>query len=95
MIPLSAAARLDAILRALADPTRRELYRLIGSRPGQSTAGLVAQVGGMTRWGVMKHLGVLREAGLIQTLPEGRQRRHYAEAAALEPLSRWLASAEW
>jgi hypothetical protein len=38
----------------------------------------------------MKHLAVLREAGMIQTLPEGRRRRHYRDPRALGPLLDWL-----
>ena len=83
--------QLDNVLRALADRTRRQLYRRIASQPGLSTAQLTDRVFGMTRWGVMKHLEVLRVAGLIQTLPEGRRRRHYPEPAALRPLRAWLA----
>ncbi len=45
----------------------------------------------MTRWGVMKHLAILDGAGLIQTMPEGRHRRHFHEPQALDPLRRWLA----
>jgi DNA-binding transcriptional ArsR family regulator len=82
--------RLDDVFRALADPTRRRLYRSIAGQPGLTTAQLSSAVVGMTRWGVMKHLEVLRAAGLIQTLPEGRHRRHYAEPAALAPLRAWL-----
>jgi DNA-binding transcriptional ArsR family regulator len=85
---------LDLLLRALADPTRRRLYRLLGSKPGMTTHELAAQVPGMTRWGVMKHLAQLREAGLVQTLPEGRRRRHFREEAALVPLRRWLDAAD-
>ncbi len=48
---------------------------------------------GMTRFGVMKHLAVLRDAGLIQTLPAGRRRHHYGVERALEPLREWLAPA--
>jgi DNA-binding transcriptional ArsR family regulator len=77
-------------LRALADPTRRRLYELLGRRPGLTTAQLVASTPGITRWGVMKHLAVLRDAGLVQTFPEGRRRRHFREIAALTPLRQWL-----
>jgi predicted transcriptional regulator len=42
----------------------------------------------------MKHLTVLREAGMIQTLPEGRRRRHYRIPGAFGDLQRWLAEAE-
>lgn len=84
---------LDQILRALADPTRRELYLGIARKPGQSTSDLAHATRSMTRWGVMKHLDVLREAGLIQTLSAGRQRHHYHERAALLPLAEWLRAA--
>jgi DNA-binding transcriptional ArsR family regulator len=84
--------RLDAVFRAVADPTRRRLLSLITSRPGLTTAQLAALTRGMTRWGVMKHLESLRAAGLIQTLPEGRHRRHYPERTALDPLRSWLAA---
>jgi hypothetical protein len=44
----------------------------------------------MSRWGVIKHMAVLRDVGLIQTMATGRLRRHYAEIAALGPLRQWL-----
>lgn len=87
-------SRLDELLRALADPTRRRLLGLVARQPGLTTAELAALTKGMTRWGVMKHLAVLGSAGLIQTMPEGRYRRHFHEPAAVEPLRRWLARAE-
>jgi len=83
--------RLDAVMRALADPTRRQLYALIAAQPGLTTNQLALRIGGMSRWGVMKHLAVLRDAGLLLTMPEGRRRRHYRESAPLEGLERWLA----
>ncbi len=82
--------RLDDILRALSDPTRRRLLQLVTDKPGMSTAELAQRTPDMTRWGVMKHLAVLEAAGLIQTMPEGRRRRHFHEAQALDPLRRWL-----
>jgi DNA-binding transcriptional ArsR family regulator len=82
--------QLDEVVRALADPTRRELLRTVIDRPGLSTAQLAATIDGMTRWGVMKHLDVLRDAGLIQTMAEGRHRRHFPERAGLRPLRQWL-----
>jgi predicted transcriptional regulator len=81
---------LDDVLRALADPTRRDLLRAVVRQPGQSTAQLVGRTAEMTRWGVMKHLTVLRDAGLIQTMAEGRQRRHFPERGALRSLRQWL-----
>jgi predicted transcriptional regulator len=85
---------LDAVLRALSDSTRRRLYTMITREPGMSTAELAARTPGMTRWGVMKHLAVLRDARLIQTLPEGRRTLHYGEPSALESLRSWLAGQE-
>ena len=87
------APDLDRLLRAVADPTRRRILRLLSQRPGLTTNEIAGGVPGMTRWGVMKHLALLEEAGLVQTLPEGRRRRHFREAAALRPLSDWLAEA--
>src|SRR5687768_12152578 len=91
MIPVG-DDRLDALMRAVSDPTRRKLLGLVRAQPGLTTAELAAATHGMTRWGVMKHLDSLASAGLIQSLPEGRNRRHYHEPHGLDPLARWLAS---
>lgn len=80
----------DRIYRALADPTRRRLLQRLAERPGLSTGQLVAGVPGLSRWAVMKHLGVLRDCELVQTLPQGRRRRHYADLRALERCRDWL-----
>lgn len=80
----------DVLFRAVADETRRAIFMALMRSPGLSTTQLVASTQGMTRWGVMKHIAVLREAGLIQTMTEGRQRRHYPEPSALGVLRRWL-----
>lgn len=86
------SADLDRLLRALADPTRRRILQLLAQRPGMTTKEIAGHIHGMTRWGVMKHLAVLGDAGLVQTLPEGRRRRHFREGAALKPLQDWLAT---
>lgn len=86
------SARLDAVLRALADPTRRQTYLWLRAQPGLTTNELASRIPAMTRWGVMKHLVVLRAGGLVQSLEEGRRRRHYADGAAVEPLRHWLAA---
>ncbi len=83
-------SKLDAICRALADPTRREILRRLGAAPGATTAELTAVASTISRFAVMKHLEVLRRAGLMRSMDEGRRRRHYREAAALEPLRAWL-----
>jgi DNA-binding transcriptional ArsR family regulator len=86
-------AELDGIFHALADPTRRAIYRELRAQPGLTTGQLAEATRGMTRWGVMKHLGVLRSASLVHTLHDGRRRRHYADPAALVEARRWLGEA--
>ncbi len=86
----SEADRLDRAFQALSDPTRRSIWLELGREPGLTTAGLGARRKHMTRWAVMKHLRVLRDAGLIETLPEGRARRHYRDERGLRTLRRWL-----
>ena len=83
--------QLDLLTRALSDRTRRNLLAIIGRQPGLTTAELARRTKAMSRWGVMKHLAVLAAAGLIQSMPEGRRTRHFAERHALEPLRDWLA----
>jgi len=81
---------LDRTFRALGDETRRRIWRLLGERPGASTTDLTAAFPRLSRWAVMKHLGVLREADLVQTLPQGRQRHHYRVERSLELVRAWL-----
>jgi len=85
---------LSATCHALADPTRRLLLATLARDPGATTTDLARAAPRMSRWAVMKHLTVLREAGMIQTLPEGRRRRHYQVPGALRDLQGWLAEAE-
>ena len=87
---IKASSRVDGLLAALGDPTRRALFEVIAAQPGITTSKLTSRAGSVTRWAVMKHLTVLREADLIQTMATGRLRHHYAEKAALGPLRDWL-----
>jgi DNA-binding transcriptional ArsR family regulator len=86
----SQTERLDRAFQALSDATRRSIWMELGREPGLTTAELVARRKRVTRWAVMKHLRVLRDAGLIETLPEGRARRHYRDDRGLRTLKRWL-----
>jgi DNA-binding transcriptional ArsR family regulator len=81
----------DDLMAAVGDPTRRAMFEAIAAQPGVTTSQLTSRASTITRWAVMKHLAVLRDAGLIQTMATGRLRRHYAEKAALGPLRDWLA----
>lgn len=82
--------RLDAICRALSDPTRRSILGRLAKASGATTSELTALAPTISRFAVMKHLEVLRRSGLMRSMDEGRRRRHYREAAALEPLRAWL-----
>ena len=62
---------LDPVWKALADPTRRAILDLLRRNP-RTTTEIVERIPGLSRFGVMKHLAVLREAGLVQTREEGR-----------------------
>jgi len=65
--------KLDPVWKALADPTRRSILDLLRDRP-LTTTEIVEGFPHLTRFGVMKHLDALREAGLVNTREEGRQR---------------------
>lgn len=65
--------KLDPVWKALADPTRRSILDLLRDRP-LTTTEIVDAFPHLTRFGVMKHLDALREAGLVNTREEGRQR---------------------
>lgn len=84
------AHQVDALLFALADPTRRQIFESVVHAPGVTTSELCDETKSISRWGVIKHMNVLRDAGLIQTMATGRLRRHYAEPATLAALRTWL-----
>ncbi|HZE81032.1 MAG TPA: metalloregulator ArsR/SmtB family transcription factor [Candidatus Polarisedimenticolia bacterium] len=65
--------KLDPVWKALSDPTRRAVLDLLRDRP-RTTTEIVDAFPHLTRFGVMKHLDTLREAGLVHTREEGRQR---------------------
>jgi DNA-binding transcriptional ArsR family regulator len=68
---VSAKGDLDPVWRALADPTRRAILDLLRGR-SRTTQEIAGEIPKLTRFGVMKHLAVLREAGLVQTRESGR-----------------------
>jgi DNA-binding transcriptional ArsR family regulator len=79
------------VFRALADPTRRALLDSLFSRDGQTLNELCANFPEMTRFGVMKHLGVLAEANLVVTARHGRTKRHYLNPVPIEQVAnRWI-----
>ncbi|MFK7945081.1 MAG: metalloregulator ArsR/SmtB family transcription factor [Paracoccaceae bacterium] len=81
---------MDQIFKALSDPTRRALLDALRSEDGQSLTQLEARLE-MTRFGVMKHLGVLEAANLVVTKKVGRFKYHYLNAQPLqEVIDRWI-----
>jgi DNA-binding transcriptional ArsR family regulator len=81
---------LDAVWKALSDPTRRAILDLLRQGPRTTTA-IVGAFPRLTRFGVMKHIEVLREAGLIETREEGRQRVNSLNVIPIRQIyERWV-----
>ena len=80
----------DRVFRALADPTRRLLLDRLFERDGRTLAELGSEVE-MTRFGVMKHLRVLEDAGLVVTRRSGREKLHFLNAVPIRLIhDRWI-----
>jgi DNA-binding transcriptional ArsR family regulator len=80
----------DRVFKALADPTRRFLLDLLFERDGRTLTELEAEVE-MTRFGVMKHLRVLEDAGLVVTRKAGREKLHHLNAVPIRLIhNRWI-----
>ena len=80
----------DRVFKALADPTRRFLLDRLFVRDGQTLTQLESQVE-MTRFGVMKHLRILEDAGLVVTRREGREKRHFLNPVPIRLVhDRWI-----
>ena len=80
----------DHVFRALADPTRRHLLDRLFERDGRTLTELESELE-MTRFGVMKHLRVLEDAGLVVTRKEGREKLHFLNVVPLRLVhDRWI-----
>jgi DNA-binding transcriptional ArsR family regulator len=81
---------MDEVFKALADPTRRGLLDRLFERDGQ-TLGELEEGLSMTRFGVMKHLKVLEEAGLLTTRKRGREKLHFLNPVPIRLVyERWV-----
>ena len=78
----------EAVFRAIADPTRREILRLL--RGGEKTVGQVAVNFRMSRPAISKHLRLLRTAGLVATRRQGAARICLLKARPLKAVDDWL-----
>jgi uncharacterized protein YndB with AHSA1/START domain len=81
---------MDEVFRALADPTRRSLLDELFKRDGQTLSALERRLP-MTRFGVMKHLKVLEEAGVVVTKRRGREKLHFLNPVPIRLVhDRWV-----
>ena len=81
---------MDAVFKALADPTRRGMLDRLRLEPGLTLKAL-SDGPDMTRFGVMKHLEVLEAAGLVTAVRRGREKHHYLNPIPLEEIAgRWI-----
>jgi len=78
----------EVLFRALADPTRRAIFERLCRDGDQTVAALTARAG-VSQPAVSKHLGVLKQAGLVRDRHQGRQTHYCAQPRALAPLIDW------
>ena len=80
----------DRVFKALADPTRRHLLDRLFERDGRTLRELTEELE-MTRFGVMKHLQVLEDAGLVVSRKAGREKLHYLNPVPIQRIhDRWI-----
>jgi DNA-binding transcriptional ArsR family regulator len=86
---MTQAAAVDAVMRTLADPTRRAVFeRIVKSQ--EITVAELTRGSGVTQSAVSQHLRSLKQAGLIADRPEGRNVHYRADPKGLAPLVDWM-----
>ena len=78
----------DLLFKTLADPTRRAIFERL-CRDGEQTVGALTARAKVSQPAVSKHLGILKQAGLVRDRHEGRQTHYSAQLGALGPLIDW------
>ncbi len=78
----------DMLFRTLADPTRRAIFERL-CREGEKTVGALTARAGVSQPVVSRHLGLLKQAGLVRDRHAGRQTHYSAQLGALTPLVDW------
>src|SRR5947209_19820057 len=78
----------DILFKPLGDPTRRAIFERL-CREGEQTVGALTAEAGVSQPAVSKHLGLLKQAGLVRDRHEGRQTHYRAQLGALAPLIDW------
>jgi DNA-binding transcriptional ArsR family regulator len=82
-------AETDDVFKALADPTRRALFESL-VREGERTVHALTAQAGVSQPTVSKHLGILKDAGLVRDRRQGRETYYSAQPQALTPLIDWM-----
>lgn len=86
---MTPAATIDAVMRTLADPTRRAVFeRIVGSE--EINVAELTRGSGVTQGAISQHLKSLKQAGLIAQRPDGRNVYYRAQPEGLSPLADWL-----
>ena len=86
---MTEAATINAVMRTLADPTRRAVFeRIVGS--DEITVGELTRGSGVTQGAISQHLKSLKQAGLVAERPEGRNVYYRAQPEGLAPLVDWM-----
>src|SRR5690349_13943598 len=81
----------DAVIAAIADPSRRRILDALRVEDGQSISGLTERLAPLGRHAVLKHVGVLEAAGLIVSRKDGRVRHCYLNPVPIVQLAqRWI-----
>jgi DNA-binding transcriptional ArsR family regulator len=79
----------DTLFKSLADPTRRAIFERL-SRSGEQTVRMLTDHSGVSQPAVSKHLGVLKQAGLVRARHSGRETHYKAQPRALAPVVDWM-----
>lgn len=78
----------DQLFKTLADPTRRAIFERL-CREGEKTVSALTAKAGVSQPVVSRHLGVLKQAGLVRDRHQGRETHYSAQLGALSPLVDW------
>jgi len=89
MLLMASATQLTDVMKTLADPTRRAVFERI-AREGEIAATGLVKGSKVSQPAVSKHLGILKDAGLVSARHRGRQTHYCAEPRALAPLVDWI-----
>jgi DNA-binding transcriptional ArsR family regulator len=87
LIPMPALS--DTLFKTLADPTRRAIFERL-ARAGEQTVWMLTEQAGISQPAVSKHLGLLKQAGLVQDRRAGRETHYRANPQGLAPLIDWM-----